>query len=77
MLLGSVPVIFLIAPCVLAGALLLRADEDGSWVGFFLYLWCIIDLTARMLHTGRGFKFSFVNSNCGAAHSDASSRLLH
>ncbi|GBG31702.1 Hypothetical Protein FCC1311_079272 [Hondaea fermentalgiana] len=31
MLIGSLPIIFLIAPCVLAGAMLLRANEGGIW----------------------------------------------
>jgi len=31
MLYGSLPVVFLIAPCVAAGALLLRSDEGGIW----------------------------------------------
>ena len=31
MLLGSVPVVFLIAPCVCAGAFLLRVPESGTW----------------------------------------------
>jgi len=31
MLYGSLPVFFLIAPCVMAGAFLLRASENGLW----------------------------------------------
>lgn len=31
MLIGSLPVIFLVTPCVLAGAFLLKADESDTW----------------------------------------------
>src|SRR5690606_20034044 len=31
MLLGSLPVLFLIAPCVVAGAFLLKSNEGGFW----------------------------------------------
>lgn len=51
MLLGSQPVFFLIAPCVLAGAMLLRSSEGGIWssVSTMTLALAVITQSAAML----------------------------
>eukprot|EP00911_Craspedida_sp_UC1_P001093 UC1_evm1s819 len=62
MLLGSLPVIFLIIPCVLAGGFLLKVSEGGVWGSLSSMVLAIAALTQMMAMLAAGYYIEKVSA---------------